>query len=136
MDWLAFIAILHSTALWGAVSGVVSGVGAFLISLKTVNVSRERERIKLTLDASSQETAERAAFRATLMAELSGMRAMMKECETDKDFLRERLNTAEAQILVLKASNEIMEKWVAFFRDGIAPSVPPQASATHYGDLG
>lgn len=102
-------------------SGVISGVGAFIISLRTVNVSRERARIKLALEASAAETAERAAFRATLMAELSGMRTLIKECEADKDALRDRLNTTEAQVLVLKASNEIMEKWVAFFRDGISP---------------
>ncbi len=132
MDALAYLAA-HSTALWGALSGVVSGIGAFLISLRTVNVSRERERIKLTMEASTVETAERAAFRATLMAELTGMRMLIKECETDKDFLRERLNNAEAQILVLKASNEIMEKWVAFFRDGIAPQVPPHGSSPRHG---
>jgi hypothetical protein len=31
--------------------------------------------------------------------------------------------------MVLKASNEIMEKWVAFFRDGVVPQVAPLASA-------
>ncbi len=135
MDSLAFLAA-HSTALWGALSGVVSGIGAFLISLRTVNVSRDRERNKLTLDAATSESAERAAFRATLMAELSGMRALIKECETDKDFLRERLNIAEAQILVLKASNEIMEKWVAFFRDGISAQSPPHVSTPRFGGVG
>jgi hypothetical protein len=64
------------------------------------------------------------------MDELSGLRAQIKECETDKNALRERLNTAEAEIMVLKASNEIMEKWVAFFRDGVVPQVPPLASPT------
>lgn len=135
MDSLAFLAD-HSTALWGALSGVVSGVGAFMISLRTVNVSRDRERIKLSLDASTVETAERAAFRATLMAELTGMRVLIKECENEKDLLRERLNVAEAQLLVLKASNEIMEKWVAFFRDGIAPHATPQIVAARFGGVG
>jgi hypothetical protein len=49
------------------------------------------------------------------------MRQLIKECEIDRDALRERLASAEAQILVLKASNEIMEKWVTFFRDGVSP---------------
>lgn len=68
-------------------------------------------------DASSEETAERTAFRATLMAEISSLRQLIKECEIEKVSIRERVNRAEEQILVLNASNEIMEKWVAFFKD-------------------
>lgn len=101
----------------------------FLISLQKVHASLEKARLKMTLEASASETAERAAFRASLMGELSGMRTMIKECEADRDSLRERLNAAEAQILVLKASNEIMEKWVAFFRDGVAPKGSPATAA-------
>ena len=129
MNLLAFLAE-HSTAIWGAVSGVAGGIGMFLVSFWKVSASFERARLKMASDASSAETAERAAFRASLMDELSGLRAQIKECETDKNALRERLNTAEAEILVLKASNEIMEKWVAFFRDGIAPQASSPASAT------
>ncbi len=133
MDPLAFLAE-HSTAAWSAVSGVASGAGALFLSFRTLNLSRERVQMKMSLEASASETAERAAFRSTLIAELSRLRAMIKECEADKELLRERLNTAEAQILVLKASNEIMEKWVAFFRDGISPQPSSLMLATRHDD--
>jgi hypothetical protein len=126
---MAFLAE-HATAIWGALSGVAGGIGMFLISFWKVSAAFERARLKMASDAASAETAERAAFRASLMDELSGLRAQIKECETDKNALRERLNNAEAEILVLKASNEIMEKWVAFFRDGIVPQASSLASAT------
>jgi hypothetical protein len=118
----------HSTAIWGAVSGVVTGIGMFLVSLRQVNVVLEKARLRMTLEASATETAERAAFRTTLMTELNDLRGMIKECESDKDGLRSRLSNTEAQILVLKASNEIMEKWVAFFRDGTSLTGGPAAT--------
>ena len=127
MDLLAFLAE-HSTAVWGAASGAVSGIGMFLISFWKISASVERARMKTTADAAAAETAERTAFRASLMDELAGLRAQIKACEADKNQLRERLNNAEAEILVLKASNEIMEKWVAFFRDGISPQASSTAS--------
>jgi hypothetical protein len=119
----------HTAAIWGAVSGVAGGIGMFLVSFWKVSASIERAKLKLTTDASSAEAAERAAFRASLMDELSGLRAQIKECEADKNTFRDRLNNTEAEILVLKASNEIMEKWVAFFRDGISPQSSSLASA-------
>lgn len=129
MDLLGFLAE-HSAAIWGALSGVAGGIGMFLVSFWKVSASFERAKLKMASDASSAETAERAAFRASLMDELSGLRAQIKECENDKNALRERLNNAEAEIMVLKASNEIMEKWVAFFRDGVVPQAPSLAAAT------
>jgi hypothetical protein len=107
----------HSTQMWAAFSAGVSALGAWLLSLRNANASIERARIRMTTELSATEVAERAAFRATLMAEVAAMRASMKECETDKYMLRDRLNVAEGQILILKASNEIMEKWVTFFKD-------------------
>jgi hypothetical protein len=129
VNLLAFFAE-HSTAIWGAVSGVAGGIGMFLVSFWKISASFERARLKMTSDAASIEAAERAAFRASLMDELSGLRALIKECEIDKNALRERLNNAEAEILVLKASNEIMEKWVAFFRDGVVPQASSLPSPT------
>jgi predicted kinase len=129
LDLLAFLA-QHSTAAWGAISGAASGIGMFLLSFRRVSASVERARMKMIADAAATETVERAAFRASLMDELAGLRAQVKACEADKNQLRERLNNAEAEILVLKASNEIMEKWVTFFRDGVSPQAVPLASAT------
>ena len=124
MDPLAFLAE-HSTALWGALSGTASGLGVFLLSVWRIRASVERARIQLMADAAATEAAERAAFRTSLMEEIADLRVQVKACELDKNQLRERLNTAEAEILVLKASNEIMEKWVAFFRDGKVPQPAP-----------
>jgi hypothetical protein len=116
LDLLDFLSEL-STPIWVALSGAVSGIGAWIVGIRRVNASIERARIKMLADASSSENAERAAFRTTLMAEIASLRQLIKECETEKDAIRERVNRTEGQILVLKASNEIMERWVAFFKD-------------------
>jgi hypothetical protein len=89
--------------------------------MNRINASIERVRIKTSAESVAAEATERAAFRATLMTELAAMRQLLKECESNRDLLRERLNTAEGQIVILKASNEIMERWVAFFKDRAAP---------------
>jgi hypothetical protein len=112
----------HSTQAWAVASASISALGAWLLSLRNASASIERAKIKMTAEASAAEVAERAAFRATLMTEVTAMRLLIKECESDKFILRDRLNTAEGQILILKASNEIMERWVTFFKDRNAPS--------------
>lgn len=105
------------TPIWVAMSGIVSGIGTWIVSIRKINASVEQARLKMIANTSSEESAERAAFRATLMSEISSLRQLIKECETEKVSIRERVNRAEEQILVLNASNEIMEKWVAFFKD-------------------
>ncbi len=85
--------------------------------MRQISALVERERLKVNAGAMAEESAERAAFRATLMADISNLRTLVKDCESDRDSQRTRLNTAEEQILILKASNEIMEKWLAFFKD-------------------
>lgn len=115
----------HSTAVWSAFSAGLSGLGAWFVSIARNNASLERARIKISAEASVSEAAERAAFRATLMAEIAEMRQIIKECETERNLLRERLNAAEGQILVLRASNEIMERWVAFFKGTTGASTVP-----------
>jgi hypothetical protein len=115
----------YSTQIWAIFSAGVSALGAWLLSLRNANASIERARIKMSTEVSTAEVAERASFRATLMAEVGAMRILMKECETDKYLLRDRLNMAEAQILILKASNEIMERWVTFFKDRNSPNARP-----------
>ena len=105
------------TSVWVALSGGISGVGTWIVSMRQITVSVERMRLKMNAELLAGETAERAAFRAALMADVVEMRRIMKECEADRDHLRSRVNAAEEQILVLKASNEIMERWLAFFKD-------------------
>ena len=118
---LLTLLIEHSAVVWAVLSGLASGCAAMFIRVRRINASIERVRLKTSAEAAAAELAERAAFRAALMAEIGAVRHMMKDCETEREALRERLGATEAQILVLKASNEIMEKWVAFFRDGVAP---------------
>ena len=123
-----------ATPIWVALSGVISGIGAWIVSIRKVNASIERARIKMISDASSGETAERVAFRATLMTEISALRQLVKECENEKDTIRERVNRAEEQILVLNASNEIMEKWIRFFKSRNDPDAGlPTKSARPHG---
>jgi hypothetical protein len=105
------------TPVWVALSGGISGVGTWIVSMRQIAVSIERARLKNNAEMLAGESAERAAFRAALMTDISDLRALMKECEADRDLLRTRVNAAEEQILVLKASNEIMERWLAFFKD-------------------
>jgi hypothetical protein len=110
-----------STPTWVALSGAISGLGGWFISIRKINASIERARIKTIAEASTGEAAERAAFRDSLITEMAALRQMIKECEIERDVLRARVNTAEGQILVLKASNEIMERWVTFFKDRNSP---------------
>lgn len=130
---LLTLLVEHSAVVWAVLSGLLSGCGALFIRVRRINASIERIRLKTNAEAAAAELAERAAFRAALMAEIGTVRLMMKDCESEREVLRERLATTEAQILLLKASNEIMEKWVAFFRDGTGPragsSSPPEQYA-------
>jgi hypothetical protein len=105
------------TPVWVALSGAISGFGTWIVSMRQIAVSIERARLKNNAEALAEESAERTAFRATLMADIADLRQLLKECEADRDLLRTRVYAAEEQILVLKASNEIMERWLAFFKD-------------------
>ncbi len=130
MNLLAFLSEI-STPIWVALTSAVSGLGAWIVNNRKIAASIERVRIKMIADAALGENAERAAFRATLMGEIAALRQLIKECEAEKDSLRERINRAEGQIVVLKASNEIMERWVAFFKDRSAPEPRAPAKTTH-----
>ena len=123
------------TPVWVALSGMISGIGTWIISMRQINISIDRARLKIAAETLADESAERAAFRATLMADISSLRMLVKDCDTDRDVLRTRVNAAEEQILVLKASNEIMERWVKFFKErdaldlGIYPSAVKRDAA-------
>jgi hypothetical protein len=122
----------HAAPLWAVLAASISGLGAWLINMRSISSTVERTRISLSADVANAEVVERAAFRTSLMSEISEMRRLVKECEGDKETLRQRLNVAEGQILVLKASNEIMERWVAFFNErGLSPDriLHPEDSA-------
>ena len=127
MDLLVFLTD-HATPVWAIVAAGVSGLGAWLLSLRNINATVESTRLKLRADVSAAEAAERAAFRTALMTEVTEMRQLVKDCEAQKELLRQRLNAADGQILVLKASNEIMERWIAFFNERGPNGGPPIAS--------
>jgi hypothetical protein len=115
----------HSAAAWAVLSGALSGIGAWFLSLRKINASVEHTRIRLNAEAAAAELAERTAFRGTLLAEVSSMRQMIKECDEDRYHLRDRLNATEGQILVIKASNEIVERWMTFFKSTSGLETPP-----------
>jgi phage host-nuclease inhibitor protein Gam len=95
--------------------------------MKRLGFAAERVRLRVAADALSDEIADRATFRTTLMTEISSLRHRIKDCEAERDDLRNRTNVAEGQVLVLKATNEIMTRWVKFFRNQNYQdaSVPP-----------
>jgi IS1 family transposase len=106
----------HTSPVWAALSSIISGIGAWLLSRRNISAMIERARIESSVEVSASETEERTAFRAMLMTEVTIMRQLVRECDADNEILRERLNTAMAQSLVLRATVEIMEKRVAFGR--------------------
>jgi hypothetical protein len=107
----------YKAPVWAALSSVVGGIGAWVLSQRNINAVIERARIETHAALSAAEAAERTAFRTTLMTETMSMRQLLKECDADKEMLRQRLNTAMAQSLILRAAIEIMEKRVALGRD-------------------
>ena len=119
----------HTTPVWAALSSIISGIGAWLLSRRNISAMIERARIESSAEVSASETEERTAFRAMLMTEVTMMRQLIKECEADKETMRERLNTAMAQSLVLRATVEIMETCVAFDRQRQALDGRPESPA-------
>ena len=124
MDPLGFLTE-HETPIWALLAAGISGLGAWLLSLRNISATVERTRLAMRADLSNAEAVERAAFRTALMTEISEMRRAMKESEAEKEGLRQRLNVADGQILVLKASNEIMERWIAFYNERNLPGEHP-----------
>ena len=132
MDLLTLLSKIPTPA-WVALSGGIGSLGTWIVSMRQVSVSVERMRLKWKSEAVAEESAERAAFRAMLLSDISDLRQLVKECEIDRDALRTRVNVAEEQILVLKASNEIMDRWLTFFKDRNAME-PRPGSGSLNGD--
>jgi L-rhamnose isomerase len=116
LDLLEFLSE-YMGPIWAALSTGVGGIAAWVLSRRNIDSVIERVRIETHAELSASEAEERIAFRATLMAEMMSMRQLLKDCNTDKETLRQRLNTAMAQSLVLRATVEIMEKRVTLGRD-------------------
>jgi hypothetical protein len=109
----------HPAASWVATSGLLSVIGAFLLRFRAIAASVERMRIRTSAQAVTAEIAERALFRSTLVDQMEVVRRMMRDSQSERDALRERVTAAESQILILEAANDIMEQRVAFFRESL-----------------
>lgn len=132
LDLSAFLSE-HATSVWAGLSSIVSGIGAWLLSQWNINAAVERAHIETGAEISAVETAERTAFRALLMTEVASMRQLIKECEADKETLRERLNVVMAQSLILRATVEIMERRVTLRKEGTG-NISTPTGATCVGD--
>jgi len=118
-DAATLLATLLATipaAAWAAVTGGLSSVLTWRLGVRGMRNAARKDREKFTEDYAASEQADRAQFRTTLMSDLAALRALQKECEVDRDHLRGRINDNAKQILMLKASAEIMQKWLDFFR--------------------
>ncbi len=103
-------------AAWAALSAMVSSVLTWRLGMRGMSASSEQSHRKMVDEYQASEQADRAQFRTTLMTDLASVRALQKECEIDRDHLRTRINDNEKQIALLKASAEIMQKWLQFFK--------------------
>jgi hypothetical protein len=101
---------------WSLAAGIFAGTVSWLISRRKAAVDMANVRLRYKADTLQTENAERAAFRASLMTEIGKVREEVKECEAMREQLRKRVNALEEEILVLRASNEIMQRWVSFFK--------------------
>jgi hypothetical protein len=113
---LAFL-IEHATPIWVVLASLVSGLGAWLIRRPRRAATAKSTGVDTSPGIWLTETGQRTEFRTMLMKEIAGMRQVIKEYEVDTEVLRQRLNAALAQSLVLRATVEIMEKRVAFLKD-------------------
>ncbi len=106
-----------SSPTWAVMLSLVSGIGAWLLGRRDMANLTEQLQVGANPELSAAESGERAAFRDSLIAEISAMRQLIKEYDVESEAVRDRLNTAVAQTLVLRATIEIMEKKVAFCRE-------------------
>jgi hypothetical protein len=104
-------------SIWIAICDLFSRFGAWLRRRLQGNIDQHAARLDTGADIWAEEPRQRTAFRTMLMTEIAGMRLVIKEYEIDTGILRQRLNAALAQSLVLRATVEIMEKRVAFLKD-------------------
>lgn len=116
-------------------SAAASGVATWLIGARKIATSLQEKKFELGAGISATEANERASFRASLLAELAALRALVKEGEADRDRLREQLCAAESQIVVLRASNEILEKWINFLRARVGESIARSAPFSAHNDV-
>lgn len=104
-------------AAWAATAAGFSSVLTWWLGMRGLRNAAVQNQRKMVEEYTLAEQTDRAQFRSTLMSDLASMRALQHECEIDRAHLRGRINANERQILVLKASAEIMQKWLTFFKN-------------------
>jgi hypothetical protein len=103
--------------MWAVLLSMVSGIGAWLLGRRNMANLIEQLQIGATAELSAAENGARAAFRDLLMAEIAAMRQSIKEYNAESETVRDRLNTAVAQTLVLRATIEMLERRIAFCKE-------------------
>ena len=107
--------------IWAVLLSAVSGICAWLLGRRNMANLNEQLQVGTKAELSATENGERAAFRDSSMAEIAAMRQSIKEYNAESETVRERLNIAVAQTLVLRATIEIMEKRVASCKERHVP---------------
>ena len=114
-DLVSFLTAIPGAA-YAAVAAIASSGLTWWLGIRTLRSTAQQARLKMIEEMAASEQADRNQFRHTLMDDLGQMRALQKECELDRIHLRGMINANEKQISVLKASAEIMQRWLDFFR--------------------
>jgi uncharacterized protein (DUF3084 family) len=124
----------HSALIWSVVSGIGGLVGAYILATQKIRgeatsrllVERERVKNETVKEMTTQEAAERTAFRAGLMAELTDLRKALRDCEDDRRQLAERITSHSADLKMLQAECSIMKMQMRYLT-GNAPGSADKA---------
>jgi hypothetical protein len=125
----------HVTSVWAALSSLVGCLGAWLLCRPHEDARVEPVPVHTSTEICPTELGQRTVFRDMLMDEIAAMRQVIKEREIDADALRQSLNAALEQSLVLRATVEIMEKRVAFLKDRQVPRDPTMPTECDCGNI-
>ncbi|HEY4044695.1 MAG TPA: hypothetical protein VGM32_23020 [Rhodopila sp.] len=111
----------HATPIWSLLPTLLGALDPWVPHRPHRDYHQDQpELIDTNTEICVAETGQRTAFLEMLMAEIAGMRQVIRDYERDTDSLRQRLNTALAQCIVLRAIVEIMEKRVAFLQERLS----------------
>jgi predicted RNase H-like nuclease (RuvC/YqgF family) len=127
LDLFLSIAENHSAVIWSAVSGIGGLIGASILSRQRIKgeaaakLLLEKEKLKdaTMKEMTTQETTERAAFRAALMSELADLRKAVKDCEEDRRQLNERITAHSSDLKMLQAECSIMKMQMKFISGNV-----------------
>lgn len=107
--WLADHYTVIIAIFTAAGTGVAGWVGA-CVKIKG-NVAKAKT------DAAAIEQAERAAYRSTILEDLKAAHKRLAEREEDLELTRTKLNVANGDIVMLKATVEITKQRLDFWKE-------------------